>query len=103
VSKCFASDVTMEVTSDAVQLFGGAGYTQDIPGERMMCDAKITQICEAPTRSSASSCVGLYCAESHCTSGEYGMRQSVRRDALAAAGSPPNAPRSARYLSAPRP
>ena len=36
----------MEVTTDAVQLFGGAGYTQDFPVERMMRDAKITQIYE---------------------------------------------------------
>jgi alkylation response protein AidB-like acyl-CoA dehydrogenase len=43
-SKCFASDVAMEVTTDAVQLFGGAGYTTDFPVERMMRDAKITQI-----------------------------------------------------------
>jgi alkylation response protein AidB-like acyl-CoA dehydrogenase len=45
-SKCFASDVAMEVTTDAVQLFGGAGYTMDFPVERMMRDAKITQIYE---------------------------------------------------------
>jgi alkylation response protein AidB-like acyl-CoA dehydrogenase len=45
-SKCFASDTAMEVTTDAVQLFGGAGYTRDFPVERMMRDAKITQIYE---------------------------------------------------------
>ena len=45
-AKCYASDVAMEVTTDAVQLFGGAGYTQDFPVERMMRDAKITQIYE---------------------------------------------------------
>jgi len=45
-SKCFASDVAMEVTTNAVQLFGGAGYTVDFPVERMMRDAKITQIYE---------------------------------------------------------
>ena len=45
-SKCYASDVAMEVTTDAVQLFGGAGYTQDFPVERMMRDAKNTQIYE---------------------------------------------------------
>jgi alkylation response protein AidB-like acyl-CoA dehydrogenase len=45
-SKCFASDVAMQVTTDAVQLFGGAGYTTDFPVERMMRDAKITQIYE---------------------------------------------------------
>jgi alkylation response protein AidB-like acyl-CoA dehydrogenase len=45
-SKCFASDMAMEVTIDAVQLFGGAGYTTDFPVERFMRDAKITQIYE---------------------------------------------------------
>ncbi|MCW2629985.1 acyl-CoA dehydrogenase [Mycobacterium sp.] len=45
-SKCFASDVAMEVTTDAVQLFGGYGYTADFPVERYMRDAKITQIYE---------------------------------------------------------
>lgn len=45
-AKCFASDMAMEVTTDAVQLFGGAGYTTDFPVERMMRDAKITQIYE---------------------------------------------------------
>jgi alkylation response protein AidB-like acyl-CoA dehydrogenase len=45
-SKTFASDVAMEVTTDAVQLFGGYGYTKDFPVERMMRDAKITQIYE---------------------------------------------------------
>ncbi|MDX6634540.1 MAG: hypothetical protein QOF06_743, partial [Solirubrobacterales bacterium] len=45
-AKCFASDVAMEVTTDAVQLFGGYGYTVDFPVERMMRDAKITQIYE---------------------------------------------------------
>ena len=45
-AKCFASDVAMKVTVDAVQLLGGAGYTRDFPVERMMRDAKITQIYE---------------------------------------------------------
>ncbi len=45
-AKCFASDVAMEVTTDAVQLLGGYGYTKDYPVERMMRDAKITQIYE---------------------------------------------------------
>jgi acyl-CoA dehydrogenase len=45
-AKCFASDVAMEVTTDAVQLLGGAGYVRDYPVERMMRDAKITQIYE---------------------------------------------------------
>ena len=45
-AKCFASDVAMEVTTDAVQVLGGAGYTEDWPVERYMRDAKITQIYE---------------------------------------------------------
>jgi alkylation response protein AidB-like acyl-CoA dehydrogenase len=45
-AKCFASDVAMKITTDAVQLLGGAGYTRDFPLERMMRDAKITQIYE---------------------------------------------------------
>lgn len=44
--KCFASDVAMEVTTDAVQIFGGYGYMKDYPVEKMMRDAKITQIYE---------------------------------------------------------
>ncbi len=46
MAKCFASDVAMQVTTDAVQLLGGYGYTRDFPVERMMRDAKITQIYE---------------------------------------------------------
>lgn len=45
-AKCYASDVAMRVTTDAVQLLGGCGYTRDFPAERMMRDAKITQIYE---------------------------------------------------------
>ncbi|WP_018221056.1 acyl-CoA dehydrogenase family protein [Salinispora pacifica] len=45
-AKCFASDAAMEITTDAVQLLGGYGYTRDYPVERMMRDAKITQIYE---------------------------------------------------------
>jgi alkylation response protein AidB-like acyl-CoA dehydrogenase len=45
-AKCFASDVAMEITTDAVQLLGGYGYVKDYPVERMMRDAKITQIYE---------------------------------------------------------
>ena len=45
-AKCYASDVAMKVTTDAVQLLGGYGYTSDFPVERMMRDAKITQIYE---------------------------------------------------------
>jgi alkylation response protein AidB-like acyl-CoA dehydrogenase len=45
-AKCFASDTAMQVTTDAVQVLGGYGYTHDYPAERMMRDAKITQIYE---------------------------------------------------------
>ncbi len=45
-AKCYASDVAMSITTDAVQLLGGAGYVSDHPVERMMRDAKITQIYE---------------------------------------------------------
>jgi len=45
-AKCFASDTAMAITTDAVQLLGGYGYVRDYPVERMMRDAKITQIYE---------------------------------------------------------
>jgi alkylation response protein AidB-like acyl-CoA dehydrogenase len=45
-SKCFASDTAMKVTTDAVQVLGGYGYVSDYPVERMMRDAKLTQIYE---------------------------------------------------------
>ncbi|WP_170008391.1 acyl-CoA dehydrogenase [Bacillus fonticola] len=46
MSKLFAGDIAMEVTTEAVQVFGGYGYTKDYPVERFMRDAKITQIYE---------------------------------------------------------
>ncbi len=46
MAKAFASDVAMKVTTDAVQVCGGAGYMKDYPMEKMMRDAKITQIYE---------------------------------------------------------
>jgi alkylation response protein AidB-like acyl-CoA dehydrogenase len=46
MAKLMASDTAMQVTTDAVQLFGGYGYIRDYPVERMMRDAKITQIYE---------------------------------------------------------
>ena len=46
MAKVFASDTAMKVTIDAVQIFGGAGYMRDYPIEKMMRDAKITQIYE---------------------------------------------------------
>jgi butyryl-CoA dehydrogenase len=46
MSKLFAGDTAMKVTTEAVQVFGGYGYTKDYPVERFMRDAKITQIYE---------------------------------------------------------
>jgi alkylation response protein AidB-like acyl-CoA dehydrogenase len=46
MAKCFASDMAMKVTTDAVQVFGGAGFMKDFPVERYMRDAKINQIFE---------------------------------------------------------
>src|SRR5262245_22532831 len=46
MAKCFAADAAMRVTTDAVQVFGGYGYTREYPVERFMRDAKITQIYE---------------------------------------------------------
>jgi butyryl-CoA dehydrogenase len=46
MAKLFASDTAMDVTIDAIQVFGGYGYMKDYPVEKMMRDAKITQIYE---------------------------------------------------------
>jgi alkylation response protein AidB-like acyl-CoA dehydrogenase len=46
MAKCVASDMAMDVTTDAVQLLGGYGYTSSHPVERFMRDAKVTQIYE---------------------------------------------------------
>ena len=46
MAKLFASDTAMRVTTDCVQLLGGVGYTRDLPAERFLRDAKITQIYE---------------------------------------------------------
>jgi acyl-CoA dehydrogenase len=46
MAKCFASDIAMEVTSNAVQILGGNGYMKDYPVEKLMRDAKILQIYE---------------------------------------------------------
>ena len=45
-AKLFAAETAMEVTTKAVQIFGGYGYTKEYPVERMMRDAKITEIYE---------------------------------------------------------
>jgi acyl-CoA dehydrogenase len=46
MAKLYASDAAMEITTNAVQIFGGYGYSREYPVERMMRDAKITQIYE---------------------------------------------------------
>lgn len=46
MAKCFATDVAMEATTDAVQIFGGNGYTKEYPVEKLMRDAKLMQIYE---------------------------------------------------------
>jgi alkylation response protein AidB-like acyl-CoA dehydrogenase len=46
MAKLFSTDVAMDVTTNAVQILGGYGYIQEYPVERMMRDAKITQIYE---------------------------------------------------------
>ena len=46
MAKCFAADAAMKVATDAVQVFGGVGYTRELPVERFMRDAKIMQIYE---------------------------------------------------------
>jgi alkylation response protein AidB-like acyl-CoA dehydrogenase len=46
MSKIFASDMAIKVTSDAIQIFGGYGFMKEYPLEKMMRDAKITQIYE---------------------------------------------------------
>ena len=46
MAKCFATDAAMQVTTDAVQVFGGNGYTKEYPVEKLMRDAKLMQIYE---------------------------------------------------------
>jgi alkylation response protein AidB-like acyl-CoA dehydrogenase len=46
MAKCFASDTAMEVTTDAMQIFGGYGYCKEYPVEKLFRDAKINQIVE---------------------------------------------------------
>ena len=46
MANCFATDVAMKVTTDAIQVMGGYGYMKDHPVERMFRDAKLMQIVE---------------------------------------------------------
>ena len=70
VAKMIATDAAMKVTTDAVQVLGGYGYTRDFPAERYMREAKVTQIFEgtnqiqrlvigSPAASRAASCGGM--------------------------------------------
>jgi acyl-CoA dehydrogenase len=49
-AKRFAADVCMEITTDAVQVFGGYGYTKEYPVEKLMRDAKLFQIYEGTSQ-----------------------------------------------------
>ncbi len=51
-AKCFAADMAMRVTTDAVQVFGGYGYSKEYPVEKLMRDAKLIQIYEGTARCS---------------------------------------------------
>ena len=46
MAKCFSTDAAMKATTDAVQIFGGNGYTKEYPVEKLMRDAKLMQIYE---------------------------------------------------------
>jgi len=50
MSKCFCSDIAMKIATDAVQIFGGYGYTKEYPAERLFRDAKLTQIFEGTSQ-----------------------------------------------------
>ena len=50
IAKCFSTDVAMRVTTDAVQVFGGNGYTKEYPVEKLMRDAKLLQIYEGTSQ-----------------------------------------------------
>ena len=53
MAKLFAAETAMDVTTKALQIFGGYGYTREYPMERMMRDAKITEIYEGTSRGAA--------------------------------------------------
>jgi len=62
MAKCYGSDTAMRVTTDAVQIMGGYGYMKDFPVERMMRDAKITQIFEGTNQIQRMIVAGEYLA-----------------------------------------
>ena len=61
MAKKFASDTAMSVSTDAVQIFGGYGYSREYPVERMMRDAKITQIYEGTNQAMCMVIAGSVC------------------------------------------
>ena len=61
MAKKFASDTAMEVTTNAVQIFGGYGYSREYPVEKMMRDAKITQIYEGTNQAQCMVIAGSVC------------------------------------------
>lgn len=64
ITKCFVSDVAQEVTSNAVQIFGGYGYSKEYPVEKLMRDAKVFQIFEGANQIQRMTIAG-------CLNGEY--------------------------------
>ena len=61
MAKKFASDTAMAVTTNAVQIFGGYGYSREYPVERLMRDAKITQIYEGTNQAQCMVIAGSVC------------------------------------------
>ena len=64
MSKCFASDMAMRVTIDAIQVFGGVGYTKEYPIEKYARDAKICQIYEGTNQIQRDEIAGFLIKES---------------------------------------
>ena len=56
IAKCYASDIAMEVASEAIQMFGGYGYSREYPVEKLLRDAKIFQIFEGHQRGTEDRC-----------------------------------------------
>ena len=76
MSKCFASDIAVQVTTDAVQVFGGYGYMRDYPIEKYMRDAKITQIYEGTNQIQRMRSAGLSSAHiTRATGGDHSTRR----------------------------
>jgi alkylation response protein AidB-like acyl-CoA dehydrogenase len=68
MAKMYASDIAMDVTNDAIQILGGYGYMKEYPAERMMRDAKITQIYEGlcEDREAADICLPVFISTRKC-------------------------------------